>query len=728
MPSKSFRYASIALRVLEKILGSNFSVSGLEKIPNHPVMFVANHFTRAETFFVPYLIHKYTGRQIRCLADSGLYFGALGKFLESVGTISTKNPNRDKIIIKDLITGDHDWMIYPEGSMVKSKETRNEKGYVNYTPYRTGPVRTGSAVLALKSQLYRMDMIDAAEKKQTAEVLKYFEDEYGIEYQDYFAEINTKIIPLNITYYPLRPGTNKIKNLITRLVPKIPKQIAEELEIEGNLLLGAEINLSFGDPICLGKYISANRAMIYQIPIIKNETKTNLILRYFRSKLTNDFMERIYSDTQINFDHIFSASIAFFPKQEIDINHLKRIIYLSGVMIKKCGKYRLNSSIYEENLFRIFLDEPNEAFDSVFELAKNQGVIEVLSGDKIKIRKNIFAKKYDFHEIRRENSLQVIANEFSLLETASNIVRRNVKIPDDEIRRKVFTEIHNYDLEIFNSDYEIYFDKKFSKPKEIGSPFFLDAKSKDFLKVKKVGILVSHGYKSAPAEVLALGKYFNSLGFKVYGSRLKGHGTSPSNLKDVTWEDWYYGMQRGYAALHNICSKIVIIGFSTGGLLSLLSCANKSKNHKKLAGIVVINSALKLLDLRTRMVPGINLWNEMMEKLNFDKAKFEFVDDEPENPHINYSRNYLKGVEQLEKLMHKTGENLRKIYDPTMVIQSKKDPVVNPISGRLIYEKISSKEKILSEPDFSNHVIVNGEKKEEIFAIIRGFFAKLKFL
>ena len=58
MAAKTFHYASIALRVLEKILGSRFSISGLEKLPKQPTLFVANHFTRSETFFIPYLIYK----------------------------------------------------------------------------------------------------------------------------------------------------------------------------------------------------------------------------------------------------------------------------------------------------------------------------------------------------------------------------------------------------------------------------------------------------------------------------------------------------------------------------------------------------------------------------------------------------------------------------------------------------------------------------------------------
>ncbi len=727
MSSKTFRYAAIALRILEKLLGSNFTVSGLEKLPQKPVMFVANHFTRAETFFVPYLIYKYTGRQIRCLADSGLYHGALGRFLESVGTISTKHKNRDNVIIKDLVTGDYDWMIYPEGSMLKSKEIKEDSGFVNYTPNRIGPVRTGSAVLALKSQIYRTDIIEAFEAGDL-ETLKDFETNFDITYQNNFKDLSTQIVPLNITYYPLRPGKNKIQQLAARLVKRIPKQVAEELEIEGNLLLGADININFGDPLNLADYIKSARDLIGQLPIIKEETKTNLLLRYFKTRLTNEFMAKIYSDIQVNLDHIFAAALGYFEEEEIEINHLKRVIYFSGAMIHGCGKYRINHSVFEENLMKMFLDEPHHDFDGVYELAKKQGIIEEISYSRIRIKKDLLAKQYDFHEIRLENSLHVVANEFALLDTASAIVRRSVKIKDEELRQKVFHEIHKRDLEIFNSDYEIYFDEKLSKDKSVGSPFFLDSRAKVSSQVRGVGVIVSHGYKSAPKEAEALSQFLNGFGFKVYGTRMKGHGTAPINLKDVTWEDWYFGMQRGYAALQNICSKIVIVGFSTGGLLGLLSCARKNHSAKKLAGIVSINAALKLLDIKTKMVPGINVWNEMLEKLRIEKGRFEFVDDLPENPQINYSRNYLRGVEQLGKLMAVCEKSLPMVLTNALIIQGKKDPVVNPISGKIIYEKIHSSEKFLSELDFSNHVIINGKEKEEVFEEIRKFFAKIKLI
>ncbi len=727
MPTKSFYYTAFALRILSKFLGSKFSVTGLEKLPKQPILFVANHFTRVETFLVPYLIYRQTGRQVRCLADSGLYHGILGRFLESVGTISTKHKNRDNVILNDLITGNYDWMIYPEGSMVKSKEIRSEKTFVNYTPYRIGPVRSGSAVLALKSQIYRSDIIKAFDEKDI-EVLQHFQDEIGVSYQDYFRAINTQIVPVNITYYPLRPGENKLQRLVARLVKSIPKQISEELEIEGNLLLGAQINLNFGDPVDVNDYIKNTKSLVYQIPIIKRETKTNLILRYFKSKLTHDFMEKIYSDIEINFDHIFSAILYHFKEPKIRTSHLKRIIYLSAIIIQKSHKYRSNSSIFESNLLKIFLDEPNKEFDSVFKLAKDQNLVEETGVGVIKINKELLSKKYDFHEIRLKNSLQVILNEFLLLELANSVVKKVCKILDDDLRQKVFDEIYRNDLSEFENDYTMYFDEKFSKDKSIGAPFFLDAKAKISPRVKRTGILISHGYKSAPKEIEPLAQFLNGFGFKIYASRLKGHGTAPINLQDVTWQNWLDSNQRAYAALRNICNKIIIVGFSTGGLLGLVMASQKQDVNKKLQAIVSINSAIKLLDIKARMVPGINLWNELLDKLNIHKGKFEYVDDVPENPNINYSRNYLKGVEELGELMDFCEENLDKITIDSLVIQASKDPVVNPISGQIIYNKIKSKNKVFEKLDLDNHVIINCKKQDEVFEVIRKFLTQLKFL
>ena len=200
MPTKTFKYTSYIVSIIEKLAGSNFSVTGLENIPkNSPTMFVANHFTRSETFFVPYLIHKYTGRQIRSLASSYLFSGFFGRFLKRIGGISTKDPDRNKIIISDLINNDHDWLIYPEGGMVKNKNITKDGFYISQIDNRTGPVRTGSAVLAIKSQLYRKDIIDAY-KSSNAELLKFFNDNYDSRYSEKLENHTTFVVPKRISF------------------------------------------------------------------------------------------------------------------------------------------------------------------------------------------------------------------------------------------------------------------------------------------------------------------------------------------------------------------------------------------------------------------------------------------------------------------------------------------------------------------------------------------------
>ena len=125
------------------------------------------------------------------------------------------------------------------------------------------------------------------------------------------------------------------------------------------------------------------------------------------------------------------------------------------------------------------------------------------------------------------------------------------------------------------------------------------------------------------------------------------------------------------------------------------------------------------------MVPGINLWNELLEKFDINKGKFEFIDDKPETPEFNYSRHYLSSVVELEKLMKHCRENLLKINIPTLVIQAKQDPVVNPISGNIVFNHISSEKKFLFIPNLHHHTIITGWGKEVIFTEINDFIKKI---
>ncbi len=721
---KAYKYTVLTMGLLEKLLGSKITVDGLENLPPKPVLFVANHFTRAETFIIPYIIHKYTKRQVRCLADEGLFHGFLGRFLESVGALSTKDEKRDSVIISDLVNGDYDWMIYPEGNMIKSKEIHSDVKSSAYSFGNIGNgeknrIRTGSAVLALKSELYRADLIEAQQKDKT-NILENYRGKLKIEYDPKFKDLQTHIVPLSITYYPIRPGKNIIQKIAGKIFKKLPPQIAEELEIEGNLLLSADINIHFGKAINLAEYVKNVRGKIYQIPIIKDETKVNLVLRYLKYSLTNKFMEAIYSNAQINMDHVAAAILYSYPQNEIGIDNFKALIYLSINNISGLKKYRIDSTISENNLYKLLVDENSKAFTSIIKLAVDLGIIAKSNRRTYWIDKIKLGQKYDFQQIRLNNTLQVILNEFSLLENSAVVIRRNVLLSNDEVRQRSFNYILARDLEDFECDYKLYYDENLSKNQTIGMPIFLDNKNsatKNSTKNSK-GILLVHGYLSSPKEMEEMAKYFNNLGFKTYSVRLKGHGTAPVNMENIEWQDWYSSLNCGYAALRLVCDKVIIIGFSTGGLLSLMAAFKKDN---QLGGVVCINPALKLNDIRAKFASGLHIWNELLEKFKIEKGQLRYVENHSENPDINYSRNYIRGMEQLESLMDICEDNLEKITCPVLIVQSKEDPVIDNKEAKISLEKIKSNVKEFQEIDSLKHVIIRGQGSDKVFEVIRKF-------
>jgi esterase/lipase len=85
------------------------------------------------------------------------------------------------------------------------------------------------------------------------------------------------------------------------------------------------------------------------------------------------------------------------------------------------------------------------------------------------------------------------------------------------------------------------------------------------------GVLLLHGMSDSPYSLRAIGEALNRQGFRVLGMRMPGHGTIPSGLRMVRWQDMAaavrIGMQHLSAAVGD--KPIHIIGYSTGAPLAL---------------------------------------------------------------------------------------------------------------------------------------------------------------
>ncbi|NNL43569.1 MAG: alpha/beta fold hydrolase, partial [Desulfobacterales bacterium] len=238
---------------------------------------------------------------------------------------------------------------------------------------------------------------------------------------------------------------------------------------------------------------------------------------------------------------------------------------------------------------------------------------------------------------------------------------------------------------------------------------------------KDLGVVLIHGYMAAPPEVKQLADYLGQKGFWVYVPRVKGHGTSPEDLAQQSYHHWIDSVDDGYAIINNLCRRVVVGGFSNGAGLAL-EMATRVKN---IEGVFAVCPPLRLQDFSTKFAPAMDVWNKVMNRVHLDDAKMEFVENNPENPHINYLRNPISGVRELVRLMEAVEAKLAAIKIPALVIQSAGDPVVNPKGSRRIFNLLGSKDKEYILFNFKRHGILLGDGSKKVYKAVWDFIRHL---
>ncbi len=719
MGLRTYKATGVFLRAMERVLRLKMRVTGQQNLVDRPTLFVVNHFTRFETMLIPYAIYRSVQQPVRCLADHTLFTGALGKYLRACGNISTHEPLRNRTIIRDLLTGRHGWVIYPEGVMVKNKKIIEQGRLKLDNPLRQGPPHTGAALLALKAEMARRRCITAIADGNTPTV-DDIQQRYHIDAANDLCAQGTVVVPVTITYYPLRPDENLFLRLAKLMRADISTRLDEELRVEGKMLLGdTDMSIRFGDAIEVGSFLDKPTDILRRVAgLVSQRWGHDLLLKQQAKRLTRHAMRSIYQNTEVNFDHLFCYSLRALKRDMVPAEQLHRALYLAAMDLRQHPGLRLHPHL-RKGLTPLLTRSAREGFEplkSVLTLAKQCGVIEDHK-DTYRVAHHKLRGLYDFHEVRLRNTVDVIANEIEPVEPVVSAVRRHIAFSEVKLRQRVREAVHRADRQRFHRDYQQACSVDACRPAEVGEPFFLDAPN------AKTGVVLVHGYLSAPAQMRPLAEHLHAAGYSVYGVSLKGHGTAPNALTAVSWHEWIESIIRGVVAMREHCDRVVLGGFSLGGVLALYLAATQ----KGLVDAVFsINGPARLRDWRVATVGAVLAWNQVMKKLGLPLEAYEEISNaDTENPDINYAVHYPAGLGQVTKAMAASRKHLSEVTAPALVIQGDHDPIVKPNSGQRIYENLGSQEKLLVEMDFDRHVIVTGEGCEKVFEKVALFLDRL---
>lgn len=270
---------------------------------------------------------------------------------------------------------------------------------------------------------------------------------------------------------------------------------------------------------------------------------------------------------------------------------------------------------------------------------------------------------------------------------------------------------------LFDQDYQCHAITGESKDKTIGKPYLLHHPD------NKQGVLLIHGLMAAPFEVRLWADALYAQGYNVYAPRLTGHGTSVIDLATRNKSEWANAVDRGYKILAECSDDIILAGFSTGAALALNMAIKYPDNF---SALICISAPLKIKKFSANFASPVNQWNALLNKLNVNKAKKEFVTNHADNPHINYLRCPVSSIVQIKSLMKDVRQNLATIDLPTLVMHATNDPKVDVQSSKDIYRLIGSQDKTYHEVDFDLHGIINGDISKQVFNQVDLFLQKLK--
>lgn len=105
----------------------------------------------------------------------------------------------------------------------------------------------------------------------------------------------------------------------------------------------------------------------------------------------------------------------------------------------------------------------------------------------------------------------------------------------------------------------------------------------------RTGILLVHGFTGSPVSLRPLAELLAGRGFAIDLARLPGHGTHWRDILPTRYDDWRADVEARARAFAERVSRVVLVGLSMGGTLSLDVA---SGSGAKVAGVVTINAQI----------------------------------------------------------------------------------------------------------------------------------------
>jgi carboxylesterase len=234
-----------------------------------------------------------------------------------------------------------------------------------------------------------------------------------------------------------------------------------------------------------------------------------------------------------------------------------------------------------------------------------------------------------------------------------------------------------------------------------------------------VGCLLLHGYTGTPKEMRELGEHLAAAGHTVLGIRLPGHGTNEGDLQRMRAADWLASVEDGRHLLRSSCTRLVLLGLSMGGVLSLLTAARHAVD-----GVVAMATPYRTPDPRARWLRPLGRPLSLFWRYAA-KGPSDWRDRRAEADHLSYRRLPVRAGLEVDKLIRTMRHHLPRVTAPALLIYSRGDAAVPPSHAEALHRALGSARKEIFWVENSGHVLTRDAERGRVFEAVSDFVRRI---
>lgn len=232
--------------------------------------------------------------------------------------------------------------------------------------------------------------------------------------------------------------------------------------------------------------------------------------------------------------------------------------------------------------------------------------------------------------------------------------------------------------------------------------------------------LVIHGLGGGAYELSTVIEALEAEGLRVSVPVLPGHGGPGPTMPSSSWRDWAAAVEAAYDELAAGGAPVVVVGFSTGGTLSLYLSAKRPVARQVLLAPFLAIRFGHLIPMRpafwlrhlARVLPNLRRRppavrdREMRRRVAAAEGYRTF--------NVAAALSALELIEQVEAMVPA-------ITIPTLIIQGRLDTVVEPRNATWLHDHLGAAKKALVLLPRSDHLVALDREREQVIAMTREF-------